>query len=908
MSKAQEAPHADPHFYRYLFAADITVFNRYNPVADYALKNEESAKRQNKNYFSLPKKDEDEAGPAAKRQKMDELDPQIEKQLKSLIEEVNDDRDREFASRARLLLPEIILIINKKNDDFEKAKTDDEKQLITNDTTEKIFASLFTAVEKFVGGLMDPTAASEWEERLKNLLNNLILNGFHDDVSALVTRLHRAIFYSSCNEDLSLKSLAERADNFVKIKQSADMLDCPGGAVSALNLIYKQAHYPDYIFNEISFALTQKLIPFCLPQGHEHIPSWLNFIVHGEEGQDGTFFAAAASMSMEDIRRVIRSLTLESGNLLAKFIATSLVKIINKSIEAAKEEEEEVAKGDDADDGLRLELAKYRILAQELLANPYHLIRNSSISDIHEALEDGISEEKKYEIVKKYVDSVLFNQEPQIAGAAAYDNSLAELIITINSYVAKNMSIPIWLRDAACKACEIDVDLSNFSDKTQNDIELLLTKKLEEIANQISSELNIELHLLKLPSLHQINENADALVVKCARIINKDGDYSFQNLLDAGASCQILEFYLEAAQEPLNLRPLSLKGLLFHPQQEDITSLLKSKKFDLEIAECFNRAIIIGDIKFLDRYRESFSEIVRNWLEARAPMPTMTLPNLNLLCQSIKNEHILIDDLLYERFCKDFISILLTKILPDEDHNPILIFEHLLENNDDKYEVLTWIKDNFGDEVLIYLINSSKIHNKIANYASADCKRKIFTLFDNIYAKGNVKMHNEMAELNNSIAKEYIKAENLEDAITLHIRAAESGNSNSQEFMVYSCLRGKNGLEIDGPTALNWLRKMNQFDLDDHIQGTVLFNYGYLYSHDYEGIKKNLPAALNYFENALQIFSNMPRNASITNCITQIEDEINRVHGLKSMQQPAQSISQEEANPLYESNEQDREL
>ena len=549
-------------------------------------------------------------------------------------------RDTEYRRKLDLLVQELehiekVFDINGLNESDADKKT--KITLGADGCFRAVLASLQDEIGEFV---VEPDGGESWETSLQKMIimqyGPSVEKGNYRAFNEFITVLFGATYYGTHDAGGELQDKKKREDVFQKIKSAADLKNCVGGASGAMfNLFQNFSTELTFWTAGIKQLLVLQLSNVCADGNIVHLDSWLEHLLTGTPGPDKMGYFAAMDMSMEDVRMVLMELSYNRADLIIEYSAKEVIRIAEEvKIATIAELKKKIAPKEQEND------QDYwnRVKDDSEMEDAFNILLMGRFDEIKINLVHRVLPEKALEIVKEsYVEE---DVEKFVAKTANLQTvnipqslvAAANILLICNSYLAKQKSIPLWLRQAAATKF-FDNRKYPISLQEISDFEADIVKVLESAADALQAQ-GVFIKLIKIEDGHETK-------VSFAR-----GDFEFdreginivnllQKNINDGAEIECIQHLFTILNYDKLALPVSINidGLFFHPQQQRIIHLFNQNKINLE-PSCFERAVHAGDYDFITIFAKELAKHVDNeWRLAKVPQ--FSMQKLELLSMAL---------------------------------------------------------------------------------------------------------------------------------------------------------------------------------------------------------------------------------------------------------------------------------
>lgn len=717
--------------------------------------------------------------------------------------------------------------------------------------------------------------------------------------------LFQAAFYSAFNANLVQYNEATRQESFEKIKSAADLQDCAGGASSALTSITSNLKGENSLslWGEFEEKMTQQIQEHC-QQGHiAHIPSWLRFLASGKMDGDENVFMPSSSISMANVKRIVEAVTFRGNNSIVGLVAKNIVNLVNDvaaKTDLALKDSLQPPDKEEWEDYFETELdiaraaPSYKVISKMTNADLLAVYESKDKMNIAANL---FSNREKFTIthgaeIQEYSRNIILKKMP--------------IILSMNTYSAKNMPIPIWLRDMYCNYASDMRPIEELSENSDDYCEILedkITQELERELKILHAQTNISVPLLKT-----FNEARQKETLKFHRPPeNLQEDSILQSCINAGCSLQqIIESFTIVNKRGYDRSQiLNVSGLLFHPNQGEILEFLKSNFVRIDYRQAISRAVVVGDAMMLQNMSRNLAQFIKEGglsFQLLFPQLDFIINTFRDLLKKQNNDHTL-----QKNLC-DFVRQILTSEVDLEQgrYSQFMIFAY---KNCDGINFLNYLTNKLGTDFLCNIIqHESIVGNKMAILAM---NLPILETLDNLYIvleekdlSGAKEWQSKLALLNSQIAHLLSQRGHNKTALTFYYRAAECEIGSAQSFIGRVFLEGVL-LPQDYKEAFKWLAKSyeNWHGLENLEDLGFMFRNGLW-------VEKSLSEAKRFYEEAIVAYHNQikndPENEYWINKLVNTDTIIEEIE-IEISNQPSQAPAEpQDASPLEQEDEKER--
>ncbi len=733
------------------------------------------------------------------------------------------------------------------------------------------------------------------------------------NIEEFCSALFRTAFYKAIDENNNPLGEDEKRNNFAQIKAAADLQDCAGGAIGALDNLFISTISAGSFWGNMEEKMVQMLTPYCLSGNQTHLSSWLKFLASNDLGQDEHLFAAASDMTMEDVRRTLYFLTFQSGFFLSDLMAKEIMRInrevklniflqakdlmkgpqnsdkdsIQKAIKTYYERRPESYRKDQYCESLlslnyddetiakMSELFNLKEYEKQVLADPikfYKIFRETLYFESkffeniellcdqssYPMLRDQLQLFKKLSEQKSGTEKYKFARSKSVelleTTLDAYGNKVNKLK-EIDEDTEEFIHIILLINSYTAKNMPIPAwlqdQISDFLEIDNEESQII--KKLEELADNISREFNITIKLLKVRD----PRNPDKTTVKFCRSLSKERmSHSVQDLVDAGEDITVITSAIKTSKrQGLTIDRVSVAGLLFHPDQDKILNLLAKKIQIIDYDDALIRAIVLGDVAFIRLLGDVFKvhELGDESLPMKWHNDELTMPRLTF-------PHL---DLLYqslkgqittEDLRTSFRAIFTTVIGQDMAQNNVTLFQNLMETIDDKAGFLKWIVKNLAITDLLFAIDWNNDTELFVNIITQIQHKNALDYLGQAFIRDfDTLLPEDQQKSSNliyNIAIHLTNQDRTEESIPFLTIVAELGNTDAQENLFIAYWNKQTGDRLENlKQAFEWCVKAYEGGKKDYSCKALAVLY-----YDGEVVERNIIESKRLFLEAKGIY------------------------------------------------------
>lgn len=555
-----------------------------------------------------------------------------------------------------------------------------------------------------------------WESRFRgDILKKCIIalsSGKCDAIYGFAESFCEAALYSCLDEEGEFLEEGLRHKAFEKIKIAADLQDCVGGAVSALDKITQSIRDMGSLSGEVEEKLTLLLEPYCERGNQAHIGAYLNFIFGNKNPADEHYLVPSSDMMMGDIKGLLQAVIFGGGNLVIS-CALDKIKALFEEARALRGE------GEDA----TYDICDYEFLGilEELRRKSgYEFVENIEIQDLL-AIDESGEFSKMAAIIRPYLQE----GEELSTDEFLQNKEILSLIIDFNVFLIRNKPIPVWLRNRAIKFFELDFGGQDCDfERIESEIVTCLDKESQKLASMFKLPIKLARNLAQ-----EVDFCRDD---KLRAFGGKASLYSelLQNAIASGEGCGMLEAVLKIIDKgkpdfyKSRKSPISLDGVIFNPEREKIIELIASPR-DVEIDACIEtlnitnvdycalmrRAIILGDELAIKSVMKNLdAELFRMMVDANLRMesgfymPKFHWKSALLFCKILCEENEL-------ETAARFLSKPVDRSLEEGGSIELSLFIDILaENKDLAGDIFAYLTKIMGVTAMVELLSSQKCH------------------------------------------------------------------------------------------------------------------------------------------------------------------------------------------------------